>query len=337
MDYTLGQIRPLINPQSFPSTINGGNVTVAQQNALINRVREAWYYTPSDADSGAIWLGTRSPQVLPITRQPIPPNAPGNCLLQTITMPIGFGKIQEANDGFGSLDVRNQWFRYTQTPPLGGSRTLDDLGYGFVGVIDFPYTGSQLTITTTATEVSALTATLFGTDVNGHTITEVMAIPTTSGQSVTSVNTYFPFGNSGGLTQVILSVTAGNLLATQTVGGIFFALYRPGQVSPNFRRYLLNTGYQNPNYTSINTICIRKYYPLIFDTDPCEFGSILAFEVGLRAYQYMLNMDMDHYRSALAESIGYLNGEEAASMSESDEGIVRMEFSTSGGSVQNII
>lgn len=320
-DFTLGQIRALINPQSFPSTINGGAVSTADKNALINKCREAWYYTPDPDRAGALWLGARSPQVLTVTTQPD--------RTQTLTLSIGFGKIELANDGYGPLQVRNQWFQYRETPPVGQfTRTLDDLGYGFCGIVDFPTTGSGFTLTTTGAEAGSLVATIFGLNSTGSIISETLTLPTSSGP-VNSVNTYY------GIRQIIMPVTANNVVASQTVGAIFFALYSPGQTSPNFRRYRLNTGYSNQ--TTISAICVRKYYPLIADSDPCEFGSVLAFEVALRAYQYMLNMDMDHYRSGLAEAIGYLNGELAASMNESDLDIAQLEFTTSPGAVMNML
>lgn len=322
-DFTLSQLRALISASSFPpDPVNGGAATTAQKNALINKVRESFYFCPNPAGTGALWLGARVPLTLPLTTQP-----DGT---QTVTMGRGFGKIEAAQDGYGSLTIRNEWFRFQQfNASQAGTRALDDLGYGFCGSLNFPTTGSTLTIQTTSNEAGNLIA-LFGTNSTGGIISETLTVPTVSGNTVTSANTYYS------LTQVVLPVTVGALIATQTTGTLPFAVWAPGETSPNYRRYRYNSA-PSASITALSAICIRKYYPLIADTDPCEFGSVLAFEVGLRAYQWMQNSDFDHYRSALAEAISYLNGELAASQSESEQNVAQLEYTTSGGSVANIV
>lgn len=320
-DYTLSQIRALIDPSCFPPS-----ATVQQQNNLINKAREAFYMTPPDVGGGnALWNGAITTARLPVVTQLS--DAQGN-VAQTVTLPRWLATVVAAFDTNGPIDLRNEW-QTVGTAGQWGGRILSDMSNGWCGVTMISLAGATLTVTTTATEVGSLTITFVGTDVNGNMITETLNIPTTVG-TVTTTNTFYT------VYQVIKNITAGYLVVNQITAAVptFFARYAPAETSPNYRRYLF--AFQT-NLTTVNVKAKRCYHQLSADTDGVEFGSILAFECAIKGYRWLQNNDMGAYLGAVREAIGYLNGDQAAYQSEGEHTIVQMQPEFSPGEICNIL
>jgi hypothetical protein len=319
-DFTLSQLRNQIDPSCF--SVNDVN---ADKNTLINKVREAFYYTPEmEGGSSALWKGAISQQTLPVVTQF--PDADGNTF-QTVTLTRGLATIVKSFDHDGPIGLRNEW----ETVSRAGQwdfRGLSDLSDGWCGISDLPTNGAQMKITSTGTEAGGLTVFFTGTDINGYSITETVSIPTSAGSASTLATFY-------SITSVVKSVTANALFCYQTTAAVdtLFARYEPGEQFPSYRRYRYAF---KTNRSTITVKAKRQYYPLASDNDPVEFGSVLAFEHALRAYQWGLNGDTNNARQGMVDAIQYLNGEQAAYQSEPSEGVVKQMFVTSGGAIPNI-
>lgn len=272
---------------------------------------------------GQIWNGTQVALSLVVVLQT-------NGVTQTVTLPRGIETLLGLYDSGGIQGIRNQWYAFLRvapsTPAYG--RELDDLGKVYCGVTDFPSTGSMIQVQTTKTEASSLTITFIGTDVNGIYLSETLTIPTTSGNTVTTTNTFYT------VNEVVNSITAGDLIVTLTAGTLFFARYQAGETYPVYRRYKLN---EKENDATVSAICKREYYALVADNDPMDINNVVAIENGLRAYRYEQNADYGHASAAMAQAVGYLNGELARYQAETAEGTVQMEECTSAGRIWNLL
>lgn len=315
-DYTLGTMRAAIDSSCFPS---GSSSTV--QNTLINKVREIFYYTPEMENTGVIWKGTEIVMALTVFTNP------NGC--RVITLPRGVETLVGVYDGCENRIIQNQWFSFLRSSPQRGTYAIQDLGDGYCGVVDMPATGATLKLTTSVTEAAGKTMLVTGTDINGNKISETINIPTLAGASASSVNTYYS------VTQVILSVTNGNILVQSVSGSsiVLFSLYQPGETIPNYRRYAINL---IDTVTAVEGICKRRYELLVADNDPCEVSSVLAFESGLKAYGWFRNQDMDAYRDAVKESINYLNAELSRFQADTATGTVRQQRQVAAGSMRNL-
>lgn len=321
-DYTLSQLRAVLDATCFiPSA------TSTQKNVLINKAREAFYFTPpGDGGGNALWNGAITQQSLTIVTQF--PDAQGRKAL-TVTLNRYLETVVAGQDQNGPIGVRNEWQSFGKVGQWG-ARVLNDLSNGFCGVTNINSAGATMQITTTTTETGGLTVVFTGTDVNGNYLTETVSIPTGSGSSVSTVNSFYS------ITEVVKSTTAGALICTQVTAAVptFFARYDPSENSPNWRRYQLA---YNTTLTTLTAKCKRRYVLLSADNDPVEFGSALAFECAIKGYRWLQNNDMASYRGAIIEAIGYLNGLEAAYQSETAEGIVSLEQTTSPGRIWNVL
>lgn len=319
-DFTLSQLRSLIDSSCF-----GASDTNLIKNGLINKVREAFYYTPEiEGGSSALWKGAITQQTLNVVTQFADVN--GN-IFQTVTLPRGLATVVKAFDQDGPIFLRNEWDAVSRAGQWD-FRGLNDLSDGWCGISDISLSGANMKITTTGAEAGGLTVIFTGTDVNGYSLTETASIPTSTGSATTS-NLFYS------ITSVVKSVTANPLFCYQRTSGVdtLFARYEPGEQFPSYRRYRYAF---KTNRTTITVKSKRQYYSLTSDNDPVEFGSVLAFENGLRAYQWSLNGDTNAYRQGMVEAIGYLNGEQNAYISEQAEGVVKQEYFTSGGAICNI-
>ena len=269
---------------------------------------------------GEIWKGTTTAIQIAVVLQP-------NGTTQTITLPRGVETLDGIYDSGGLQGIRNQWFSYTRLAPTCPTfgRQLDDIGY-FCGVTDLPSTGAQMTVQTTVNEAGALTILFVGTDVNGNRISETKTIPTVAGNSVTTTATFYS------ITEVVISVTAGELIVTE--GTTFFARYQAGETCPKYRRYKFNDKEWD---SSVYTICKRGFYALSADNDPMDINNILAFENGLRSYQYEMNTDYAKASQAYGKAVEYLNGELARFEGETSMGTIALDPVTSAGRIWNIL
>lgn len=322
MAYTLSQLRALIDATCFP--VGASN---SDKNNLINKTREAFYFTPPQEGGGSsLWRGLITQQTLPAVTQFADVN--GN-IFQTVTLTRQLNTLVEARDADGPIDIRNEWTQFGRAGYWGG-RLLGDLADGYCGVSDISLSGATLKITTTSNEAGGLTVVFVGTDVNGNYLTETVSIPTVSGSSASTVATFYS------VTEVVKSVTAGYLVVNQTTLAVdtFFARYEPSETTPNYRRYQYAF---KTNRTTVNVKAKRRFYALSADNDLTEFGTVLAIEHGLRAYQWSLAGEGQVYLAAMVEAIGYLNGEQAAYQSDTAEGFVHMEMATAPGQICNIL
>lgn len=316
--YNLASMRTAIDPTAFPA---GADNTA--KNNLINKVREMFYFTPLVDEMDVVWKGTEIALQLNIFT-----NIDGS---HCLALPRGVETLIGAYDCNGSRIIQNQWFAYLNQNQWGGwsgPRPTTDLGDGWCGAIDIPSAGAQLQIQTTVNEVAALTVYIAGNDISGNPINETLAIPTVSGNTATSVNTYYA------ITQITKLPTSGNIKASLLSSATlyFYAIYQPSETIPNYRRYSFTP---IPNETTIMAICKRRYEVLLSDNDPIESGSVLAFETGLRAYQWLKNAEMSAYRDALRESINFLNAELGRFQSDSEAGTVQMQKPVAAGSMWN--
>lgn len=321
-DYTLSQIRALIDATVFPPS-----ATNDQKNVLINKAREMIYMAPPlEGGGNALWQGTTTTATLPVTTQLI--DAQG-CTNQTVTLPRWLSTILQANDQNGVIDLRNEFTAFGYAGEWGG-RLLSDLSNGFCGITNISINGATLKITTTANEAGGLTITFVGLDVNGNYLSETLAIPTVSGNSVATSNVFYS------VKEVVKSVTAGYLPTVQVTSGIEtpFARYSPAETFPNYRRYLFAF---KTNLPTVNVKAKRCFHQLSADNDPVEFGSIRGMECALQAYRWWQNNDTKAYQTSLAEAIGYMNGDQAAYQSEGVHTVVQMQPEFSPGRIPNIL
>lgn len=319
-ELTLSQLRNSIDASAW-----GANDTNTVKNQLINKVREAFYMTPEIVGgSNALWKGIITTAELAVVTQFVDEN--GN-VFQTVTLPRYLATIIKAWDKDGPIERRNEWDAVSDAGTWS-FRGLSDLSDGWPGISDLPTTGAQMKITTTGTEAGGLTVIFTGTDANGNPLTETVSIPTAVG-SATTVNTFYS------IITVVKSITANALYCYQRANSTdtLFARYEASEIFPSYRRYQFAF---KTNNATVNVKAKRNYYTLSSDNDPVEFGSILAFETGLRAYQAILNQDLENYRNMMVDAISFLNGEQNLYQSDSENRSVQMDYSTSGGSIDNI-
>lgn len=320
-DYTLSQIRALIDPTVFPPS-----ATTSQQNSLINKAREMIYMAPpAEGGGNSLWQGLLTVATLPVVTQL--PDAQGNTA-QTLTLPRWLATVIQANDQNGVIDLRNEFNSFGYAGEWGG-RLLSDLSNGWCGVSNISLAGAKMTVTTTGTETGGLTITFVGTDVNGNQISETLSVPTTVG-TVTTSNTFFS------VFEVIKNVTAGYLVVNQVTAAVstFYARYSPAETFPNYRRYLFAF---KTNLTTVNVKAKRCYHQLSADNDAVEFGSIRGLECAIQGYRWWQNNDFQAYRESLAEAIGYMNGDQSAYQSEGAATTVQMQYETSPGTICNML
>lgn len=307
-DYTLSEMRALIDPSCFST---GASST--QQNSDINKARELIYFQTPGADGSPIWNGLIAKAQVAVTKQ----FADSRGFQQlTITLPRQYTTAVVAFDSGGPIPIRNNWQVFGNVPTYG-LRTLDDYLDGWCGATNINALGAKITNTTTSSETGGLTLQLFGTDVNGNSISETMNISTGQGTTLTSANTYYS------ITEVVKSVTAGNLVVAQVTGGVStpYANYQPTEQVPNYRRYAYNF---NTNATTCNVKCKRRLYPLTFDTDLVEF-TVTALEAALKAYRAFCNADYDGQARWMADAIGRQNAVENTFQSETAYGAQQID------------
>lgn len=312
-DTTFKLMRTLIDPTCFPPAASD---TV--KNTLINKVRFMFYNSPE----GQIWRGTEGVVAIAVVTQP-----DGT---QTITMPRGWQTILGVYDSGDIINLENEWYIYLQEPLCAiFLPKLLDMGDGFVGVANLPSAGAKMQIQTTATEAGSLTVQFYGTDANGNPLNEVVNVPTTSGNTAQTTNTFYS------VTQVVKSITAGDVIAS-IVGSpnVFFCRYQAGEQSPNYRRYQFTF---TESDATVTTRSKRKYVDLVADNDPCDIANVIAMENGLRAYRFYQNTDLVKAQGCLAEAFKFLNGELSRDESDSQLGSVAIDYDTGGGSIPNIL
>lgn len=325
-DYTLGTMRAAIDATAFPS-----GASTSTKNNLLNKVREIFYFTPEMDETDVTWKGTEIALALQVYTNP------NGC--RVLTLPRGVETLIGVASACGPTIIQNQWFAYLRgysLPPFtesgfplsGTDNVIQDMGDGFCGVVDLPTTGAQLKFTTSTTEGAGETVFISGLDANLNPISETVNLPTLSGGSVTSLLTY------NTVYQIVKSVTVGNLIVNSVVSSVatFFAMYQPGETIPNYRRYIYNN---NQNQNTVRAICKRRYELLVADNDPCEIGSVMAFEAGLRGYGWFQRQSMEAYRDAIKEAINYLNGELARFQSDTASATVQNVRMVSGGGMRN--
>lgn len=316
--YSLKQLRSSLDPACFPPSASDST-----KNALINKAREA-IYNCGESGGGSLWKGTVAPVQLVIVTQP-----DGT---KTVTLPRHFETIEGVyGEQTGTISPRNQWFSYLRSTPKNapGSRHLDDLGDGFCGVLNPATTGSYFKVKATGTETTASKIEVYGIGPDGNPAHDQISVPNINGAEITGTVLFTS------ITEVIEPLTNNDIIASLRTDGAdtFFARYEAGEVNPCYRRYRLAF---NTQETTLSALCKRRFVPLDCDNDPVDICNLMAMECALRAYRFFQASDLEVYRANISEAVGFLNGELARSMSDSEMVTVQMEPSMSMGRISNI-
>ena len=86
----------------------------------------------------------------------------------------------------------------------------------------------------------------------------------------------------------------------------------------------------------IQCLCKRNFVPVVSDNDDFDINNIIAMELALRAYNFLKANDRKTYMENMIESVGYLNGEMARSMPESEDTQIQFDHYTRAGQICNI-
>jgi hypothetical protein len=84
--------------------------------------------------------------------------------------------------------------------------------------------------------------------------------------------------------------------------------YYPSETRPTYRRYQTGTTDE-----AIQTICYRRFIPLVAETDWVMPGNLSALRYGLKALAFERAGQLDLAQASLTTAISYLNQEAKAS------------------------
>lgn len=247
-----------------------------------------------------------------------------------ITLPRGMLTVQAATlQGTGDnyrqwcpFVVTNEWFQWIpggtgfNSNPPDSTWTFNSVGDGFVFFRKLPSEGT-IKITNTTTE-SAGSFNIRGYDSSGDKVFtgtgasriegENVAMPTVSGTSTTS-STVWDDGDS--VYGIVKPTTNGVLLVyhVASVGGTetLIARYDPGEVNPNYRRYMVPGACITDG--QVVALCKIAFVPVVVDNDQITPGNLIALEIALMAVNFRRKAEMDKATQYLQMAIDELNSE----------------------------
>ena len=184
---------------------------------------------------------------------------------------------------------------------------LIDMGDGFPTQSDIATAGTLRVTITGAGDVSKVIR-LFGEDANGNTIYD------TSGNQGINITTV----NPSATTSVVFSRVTGiqapaNMTLPWTLSVVNGATvtqigsYYPGETRPQYKRY--QTGVTTE---AIQTICHRRFVPLVAETDWVIPGNLSALRYGLKMLAYERAGQIDIAQGAFTTALSFLNAEAKA-------------------------
>jgi len=185
---------------------------------------------------------------------------------------------------------------------------LIDLGDGFCTQTDIATAGTLRITVGNAVDANRIIR-LYGEDSSGNVIYSTAG---TQGVDLTTVN---PTANTSQVFAKVTGIQApANMLYPWTLSVVNGATvtqigrYYPGETRPTYRRYQTGTTDE-----AIQTICYRRFIPLVAETDWVMPGNLSALRYGLKALAFERAGQLDLAQASLTTSISYLNQEAKAS------------------------
>lgn len=181
-----------------------------------------------------------------------------------------------------------------------------DLGDGFVTQSDIETAGT-LRITIGGAGDAAKVIRLYGEDENGNEIYDSSGV---RGLNVTTVNptvtTTQVFSKVTGIQAAVMTLPW-TLSVVNSGTPTQIGAYAPGETRPSYRRYQVGVTTE-----TIQTLCQRRFLPMVAETDWVIPGNLSALRYGLQAMAYEFAGQQDKAEAAYAGSVRFLNEEARA-------------------------
>lgn len=216
--------------------------------------------------------------------------------------------IRAGNAGYKTRSVQSEWYQYL--PNGRGIRKSDqpyhgaiqDMGEGFVTFRDITTT-SQLTVSSSQTEIAGTYIWIRGRDQNGNKIYSVVDGATIEGVRLDLFNgTQTTSQTFSELYSVEKEVTSG--VVSVSAGATTLALYEQGERAINYRRYMVDK-----NWDAVQGIFKRRHVWAISENDQLYPDSLEALKLGLMALNAEEKSDVERGQYYMDRALLLLNAE----------------------------